>query len=236
MDLQSVTDNLAREVRQLGFTPPVAHVYNPLVYARKPHVLYLQRYGGGIKEAVFVGMNPGPWGMAQTGVPFGEVSLVRDWLGIEAEVAAPEREHPAKRVTGFACRRSEVSGKRLWGFFRGRCGEAERFFDRFFVINYCPLLFLDEGGRNITPDRLRPVEREALLAVCDEALRRLISCLKPTRVIGIGAFAAQRAEIALGDFSIPVGRILHPSPANPAANRNWQETVLRQLGEQGVLI
>ena len=37
----------------------------------------------GRKEAVFLGMNPGLWGMAQTGVPFGTVSLVRDWMGIE---------------------------------------------------------------------------------------------------------------------------------------------------------
>lgn len=236
MDLQSITDNLAEEMQRMRFAPPVTHVYNPLVYARKPHALYLSRFGGGSKEIVFVGMNPGPWGMAQTGVPFGEVTLVRDWLGIEAPVATPEREHPAKQVTGFACRRSEVSGRRLWGFFRGRFGEAERFFNRFFVINYCPLLFLDAGGRNITPDRLRPVERDALLTVCDEALRQLICCLNPARVVGVGGFAAQRAEIALRNLSLPVGRILHPSPANPAANRNWEETVLRQLEEQGVTI
>ena len=234
MDLLQIADALAEEMERLTFSPPVAHVYNPLVYARKPHALYLSRYGKGPKEAVFVGMNPGPWGMAQSGVPFGEIGMVREWLGIEGEVGKPPREHPKKRVEGFSCRRSEVSGRRLWGLFRARFAEPERFFARFFVLNYCPLLFLDAEGRNITPDKLKPAERERLLAACDQSLRSSMECLRPARVIGVGNFAAQRAELALAGLAIPVGRILHPSPANPGANRNWEETVLRQLREQGV--
>ncbi len=234
MDLQKIADTLAAEVDRLSFSPPVAHVYNPLVYAREPHARYLARYGQGPKEAVFVGMNPGPWGMAQTGVPFGEVAMVREWLGIEAAVGKPAHEHPKKLVTGFACRRSEVSGRRLWGLFRSRFGGPERFFARFFVLNYCPLLFLDAAGRNITPDKLKPAEREPLLAACDEALRRSVACLRPARVIGVGSFAAQRAEAALAELTVPVGRILHPSPASPAANKGWEETVLAQLRAQGI--
>lgn len=234
MELLRIADTLAEELGRLTFSPPVAHVYNPLVYARTPHALYLGRYGEGPKEAVFVGMNPGPWGMAQTGVPFGEIGMVREWLGIEGEVGKPAREHPKKPVEGFACRRSEVSGRRLWGLFRARFGSPERFFARFFVLNYCPLLFLDGDGRNLTPDKLKPTEREPLLAACDSALRRSVACLRPARVIGVGNFAARRAEIALTGLDVQVGRVLHPSPANPTANRHWEETVLRQLGEQGV--
>jgi len=129
-----------------------------------------------------------------------------------------------------------VSGRRLWGLFRARFGVPARFFDRFFVLNYCPLLFLDTDGRNLTPDRLKPAERERLQASCDRALRHSIECLRPARVIGVGNFAAQQAERALGGLAIPVGRILHPSPANPTANRSWEETVLRQLGDQGVVL
>ena len=234
MDLLQIADSLAEDLDRLVFSPPVAHVYNPLIYARKPHALYLSRYGEGPKEAVFVGMNPGPWGMAQTGVPFGEISMVKEWLGIEAEVGKPPHEHPKKAVEGFFCRRSEVSGRRLWGLFRGRYAEPERFFKRFFVLNYCPLLFLDAQGRNLTPDKLKPAERELLLAECDRALHRSMECLRPARVIGVGNFAARQSELVLADLAIPVGRILHPSPANPGANRNWEETVLRQLREQGV--
>lgn len=234
MDLLQITEKLVAELDRLTFSSPVAHVYNPLVYAREPHERYLTRYGQGPKEAVFVGMNPGPWGMAQTGVPFGEIETVRDWLRIEGGVGKPAGEHPKKPVEGFACRRSEVSGRRLWGLFRERFGEPERFFARFFVINYCPLLFLDAEGRNITPDRLNKGEQESLQTVCDRALRRAVECLRTARVIGVGNFAAQRAEIALAGLGVPVGRILHPSPSNPSANRHWKETVLEQLKEQGI--
>jgi single-strand selective monofunctional uracil DNA glycosylase len=234
MDLVTITEKLADDMNRLVFSSPVAHVYNPLVYARDPHERYLTRYGTGRKEAVFVGMNPGPWGMAQTGVPFGEVEMVRRWLGISGEVGKPPGEHPRKPVEGFSCRRSEVSGRRLWGLFRSRCGDAEQFFECFFVINYCPLLFLDADGRNITPDKLKRAEQESLLAACDTALRRSMSILGPDRVIGIGAYAAARAEAALDGLDIPVGRILHPSPASPAANRNWEEKALIQLREQGI--
>jgi single-strand selective monofunctional uracil DNA glycosylase len=234
MELLRIADSLAAEIERLHFSPPVAYVYNPLRYAREPLARYLDRYGEGPKEAVFVGMNPGPWGMTQTGVPFGEIGMVRDWLGIEGEVGAPPDEHPKKRVEGFACRRSEVSGRRLWGLFRSRFGEPGRFFGRFFVLNYCPLLFLDAEGRNLTPDKLKPVELAPLQTACDRALRASIGCLRPARVIGVGAFAARQAAAALDGLDIAVGQILHPSPANPAANRDWEGTVLRQLAEQGV--
>ena len=234
MDLLQITEVLVKELALLKFSPPVAHVYNPLVYARQPHERYLSRYGEGPKETLFVGMNPGPWGMAQTGVPFGEVSIVREWLGIEGEVEKPATEHPKKRVEGFSCRRSEVSGRRLWGLFRECSGSPERFFARFFVLNYCPLLFLDREGRNITPDKLKTAERRVLLDICDSALRRAVEFLRPAHVIGVGSFAAEQAATALQGLAIPVGRILHPSPANPNANRNWQETVLAQLREQGI--
>lgn len=236
MNLQQIADTLATELGALTFSPPVTHVYNPLVYAGKPGTLYLDRYGEGPKEAVFLGMNPGPWGMAQTGVPFGEIAMVRDWLGIEAGVDRPEHEHPKKKVEGFSCRRSEVSGRRLWGLFRARFGEAEQFFARFFVLNYCPLLFLDDEGRNITPDKLKQSEREPLLALCDLALRSAMIHLRTSSVIGIGNFAAERAETALAGLNIRVGRILHPSPANPAANSNWEEKAVRQLQEQGIIM
>lgn len=234
MDLLEIADSLAEDLQRLQFGPPAAYVYNPLIYARRPGADYLTRYGNGARETVFVGMNPGPWGMAQTGVPFGEIAVVRDWLGIEAEVDKPAREHPKKLVEGFACRRSEVSGRRLWGLFRERFASPARFFERFFVINYCPLLFLDGQGRNITPDKLKPAERERLLVCCDQALRRAMGCLKPKRVIGVGRFAAGQAATALAGMEIVTGQILHPSPANPQANRCWAETVLRQLREQGV--
>ena len=234
MTLARIARRLCREVEQLEFGPPVAFVYNPLDYARGPHEQYLRRYGAAPKEVVLVGMNPGPFGMVQTGVPFGDVELVRDFLGIEGRVGRPAAEHPKRPVDGFDCARREVSGTRVWSWARERCGTAERFFERFFVVNYCPLAFLEEGGRNRTPDKLKAPEREALFAVCDRALGDTIELLAPRLAVGIGAFAEQRLRAALPDGAVRIGRILHPSPASPAANRGWAEQVEEQLAELGV--
>ena len=233
-DLASVGDALARAVDALSFGAPVAHVYDPLVYARAAWRAYADRYGRGPKEVVLLGMNPGPFGMAQTGVPFGEVELVRDWLGIEAPVGKPPREHPKRPVEGFACARREVSGQRLWGFARDRFEKPERFFARFFVANYCPLLFLEASGRNLTPDKLRASERAPLEAACDEALRRTIAILRPRWVVGVGHFAESRARSALAGVDVAIGRIPHPSPASPTANKGWAEQAARAFAELGI--
>ena len=236
MNLTDITDALVAELQGLTFGPPVSHVYNPLVYARAPYDLYLKRYGASPKEAVFVGMNPGPWGMAQTGVPFGEVGLVRDWLGIRAPVGKPPGEHPARPVLGLDCTRSEVSGRRVWGWVRGRFGAPEHFFSRFFIANYCPLLFMEASGRNRTPDRLPAAERRPLLAACDTALRRTVEFLEPRLVIGVGRFAESRAREALAGLDVEVGVVAHPSPANPTANRGWEALADQALVSLGVEI
>jgi single-strand selective monofunctional uracil DNA glycosylase len=223
---------LADDVDALRFGPRVAYVYNPLRYAAAAHAQYLRRYGPGKKRVLLLGMNPGPFGMAQTGVPFGEVSLVRDWLRIDARIDKPEREHPKRPIEGFACARSEVSGARLWGAFRERHGTPERFFAERFVANYCPLVFMERSGRNLTPDKLPERERTPLLAACDVHLRAVVSALEPEWVIGVGRFARERAERALGG-AVRVGEILHPSPASPLANRGWAaraDAQLRALG------
>ncbi len=229
LNLVDVARDLSEEVDRLDFSGPVSHVYNPLRYAWKPHAKYLERYGRPPKEVLFLGMNPGPWGMVQTGVPFGEVGAARDWLGIEAEVGRPDPEHPKRPVMGFACTRSEVSGARLWGWAKDTFGTPERFFDRFLIANYCPLAFMESTGRNRTPDKLPAAERQPLLAACDRALLHTVELLRPRIVIGIGAFAESRARAALGGVDIRIGRILHPSPASPAANRGWAERATVEL-------
>src|SRR5580704_6843533 len=153
-ELIAAARKLSADAGRLTFSVPVAYVYNPLEYAWAAHELYLRKYGAGRKRVVFLGMNPGPFGMAQTGVPFGEVAAVRDWLKINAKIGKSEQEHPKRPITGFDCARSEVSGRRLWGLFAERFGEAEKFFAGHFVANYCPLVFCEAGGRNITPDKL----------------------------------------------------------------------------------
>ncbi len=224
---------LSEAVDRLDFPPPVAHVYNPLAYAGTAHESYLRRYGSTRKRVLFLGMNPGPFGMMQTGVPFGEIAAVRDWLGIDAGVDAPERQHPKRPIEGFACARSEVSGRRLWGLFAARFGHAEAFFTEHFVVNYCPLAFLEVSGRNLTPDKLAAAATAPLYAACDRHLATLLDVLRPEWIVGVGGFAEQRAR-HVGGERVRIGRMLHPSPASPAANRDWAGSATRQLIEQGI--
>lgn len=236
MSLISAAQQLRQDLRPLRFSAPTSFVYQPLDYAWQPHQAYLQRYGSSEKKVVFLGMNPGPFGMTQTGVPFGEIAAVRDWMGICEPVGQPEHEHPKRRVLGFDCPQSEVSGRRLWGLFAQRFGTPQAFFQDHFVANYCPLVFMEDSGRNRTPDKLPANETQTLEAICDAHLRAVITTLKPEWVIGVGAFAeacALRArETLAGTFQ--VGRILHPSPASPAANRDWAGAATRQLEKLGV--
>lgn len=225
---------LSDEVGALRFAKPVTHVYNPLEYAGRGHRRYLRRFAEGRKRIVFLGMNPGPFGMAQTGVPFGEIASVRDWMGIEERIDKPPREHPTRPIEGFACRRNEVSGARLWGAVAERFGEPEAFFRDHFVANYCPLVFMEASGRNRTPDKLAPGERARLYAACDAHLREVVETLEPEWVIGIGRFAEGRAAEALAPGTVRLGRILHPSPASPLAQRDWAGKALRELRELGV--
>jgi single-strand selective monofunctional uracil DNA glycosylase len=230
--LVPISSDLAASVDRLRF-PSVAYVYNPLVYAWEPHSAYLERWGSKApRELLLVGMNPGPFGMAQTGVPFGDVTMVRDFLGIAGRVGKPPVEHPRRPIAGFACHRSEVSGTRFWGWARERFGTAERFFDRVYVANWCPLVFMEESGRNRPPDKLAADERVELFELCNAALASVVEATRPELVVGIGAFAEQRAREALGG-EVTVGRILHPSPASPAANTDWAGSVDTRLGELG---
>ncbi len=229
-----IIDDLLAALAPLAFGSPVTHVYNPLIYARKGYDRYQSRYGKPPRAVLLVGMNPGPWGMAQTGVPFGDAAMVREWLAIEAAVGSPEREHPKRPVTGGDCDKKEVSGRRLWGWARDRFGTPDRFFSRFFVINYCPLVFMEESGRNRTPDKLPKAEKAPLFAACDRALRRTVACYDPEVVVGVGAFAEERAAGALSEAGVTVGRIPHPSPANPRANQGWGAQADAALADLGV--
>lgn len=230
------TRRLAKALRVLEFSSPVACVYRTLDYAWLPHRTYLETYGTGTKRVVFLGMNPGPFGMAQTGVPFGEVAAVRDWMGIETEVEKPTPEHPKRPIDGFHCKRSEVSGRRFWGLFADRFENADAFFKDHFVLNFCPLVWMSESGANLTPDKLPAVEMAPVEEACQKHLQEVIGLLQPDCLVGVGAFAEERlrrAAMACGSSAV-IGRVLHPSPASPAANRGWAELAAQQLAGLGV--
>eukprot|EP00752_Nemacystus_decipiens_P016900 g15129.t1 len=225
---------LRTAVNKLAFADPVTHVYNPMHYAWPMHKAFIERYGGGTKRVLMLGMNPGPWGMAQTGLPFGEIAAVKDYLGIEAAIGKPKQEHPKRPVEGLSCERSEVSGRRLWGLMAERYPDPVGFFAEHMVVNYCPLVFMAESGKNITPDKLPAAEREPLEKACDTHLRGLVEVWRPEWIVGVGAFAEKCAKRALAGMDLNFGRILHPSPASPIANRGWAPQAEKQMVEMGL--
>lgn len=234
----SATATLRDRTEQLQFGPPVHFTYNPLTYAWNPHEQYIRTYGNGEKQHIFLGMNPGPFGMAQTGVPFGEVNAVLNWLHIRGEIKQPPRSHPKRPIEGFDCPRSEVSGRRLWGLFAETFGSAEDFFRHNYVANYCPLIWMSASGANITPDKLSAEQKNAVDAVCMKHLISLISILKPHTLVGIGTYATQKLKIAATQFpnkNFTIGTLLHPSPASPIANKFWPERPIQQLKELKIL-
>lgn len=226
------------ELRQIDYSPVTDWIYAPLEYAWDVYELYLRTYVHESASVVFIGMNPGPWGMTQTGIPFGEIAAVKGWLQLSATVNQPERVLPKRPIEGFDCSKSEVSGRRLWGLFKDRFGIAKDFFQEHFVANYCPLTFMDAGGKNLTPDKFPASVRAPLELACDKHLIRTLEILKPKYLVGVGGFAEQcglRCIESLPVNSRPhVFRILHPSPASPAANRDWSGNVTSKMIQEGV--
>ncbi|CAG2210943.1 SMUG1 [Mytilus edulis] len=229
---------LCQHLKMISFGEPVSHIYNPLVYAFETHLKFLKTFCTSDKSVLFLAMNPGPFGMSQNGVPFGEVSAVRDWFKIRGNVQKPAREHPKRCITGLDCHRSEVSGGRFWGFFKRVCGTPEVFFRHCFVHNFCPLAFMSPTGRNITPPELRADQRNALNHACDMALIETLNILQVKIIVCIGKFVESRVQSVLknqGNNEIRVERITHPSPINPAANKGWDDTVYQQLKDIGIM-
>ena len=240
--LELAAKRLVRDLAVYGESAPelgVAYVLNPLDYAWNVHQAFLRRYAPsepGQVEAVLVGMNPGPWGMAQTGVPFGSPDLVREFLGLSGiAVKEPAHVHPKRRIAGLESARGEVSGRRLWGGARDCFGDAEAFFARFFVLNYCPLVFQSETGANLTPDKLPKDYMAASAAACDRHLEAALRALGPKTAIGVGKWAEQQLRKVVGaaGLEVEVATILHPSPASPVANRGWLEQARAQLEAMG---
>ena len=236
LNLIDAADQLRKALQPLSFSVPVTHTYNPLDYAWERHCDYLERFGRGPKRVLMLGMNPGPFGMAQTGVPFGEIAAVRDWMGISGPVGKPDPEHPRRPITGFDCERSEVSGRRLWGLFAQRFPRAEDFFKNYFVANFCPLVWMKATGANLTPDKIPAESMAPVNEACRQHLCSVVKALDPQFLIGVGAYAQKQLASAADELgcTATLGRILHPSPASPAANRDWSGTATRQLEEQGI--
>ena len=227
-DVEKFADSLVKE-------GSVDAVYNPLAYAWEPHRAYLELASGGGAKTLLLGMNPGPHGMGQMGIPFAATSVVRELLKItNLEVGQPRKPHPKRPISGLDWPKEEVSGTRLWGLLANEYGSAESIFKSVFLLNHCPLmLFSGERATNITPDKITGPTTKALLERCDEHLREVVDIMQIERVIGVGRYSEKRALNALSGIDRSITTCWHPSPASPLANRNkgedWKKNVRNVL-------
>ena len=177
-------------------------------------------------------MNPGPYGMAQTGVPFGATAMARNVLHIEErEVKTPLGAHPKRPVEGLSMQRQEVSGTRFWSMLADHYGSTESIFSNIYVVNHCPLLLLGETGRNVTPVDLPQSVIEPVLKACDRHLKSVVDVMGIEAVVGVGNYAKKRAKSVLD--GVHIDSMWHPSPASPLANRNggadWRANAISKI-------
>lgn len=210
----------------------VAHVTNPLDYAWGFHEQFIDKWSGFGATTLLLGMNPGPYGMAQTGVPFGATAMARDILQIEErDVKTPPDAHPKRPIEGLSMERQEVSGTRFWSMLSDHYGSTEAIFSNIFVVNHCPLLILGETGRNVTPVDLPKSTIEPVLKACDRHLKSVVDIMGIETVVGVGNYAKKRAQSVLTDVHIDA--MWHPSPASPLANRNggadWRANAISKI-------
>ncbi|KAH8374826.1 hypothetical protein KR200_006973 [Drosophila serrata] len=211
-------------------------MYNPIVYASQLHCDYLRRYLNGAKKLVFIGMNPGPNGMAQTGIPFGNVRTVKVLMQLSGSVEKPPNEHPKRPVVGLDCRIEEPSGVRLWELFLRLAGNMETFAQQCFVHNFCPLAFFDEAGKNLTPGELKGTYKQQLRDRCLDTLEEQLHLLQPQVVVAVGEYvhtALKRSKFCKSD-SVIVLRLPHPSPRS-VNNNNWPEKAQAFLEDNGLI-
>ncbi len=210
------------------------YIYNPLVYANEMFFEYIREYVAFPTKYLFLGMNPGPFGMTQTGIPFGEINIVLEYLKLNKPIDSPTIEHPNRKIEGLNINRSEISGKRLWGYIKQKYPNPYEMRNNIYIANYCPLVFLSsqKTAKNITPNKLKKETRLKIDNICDQYLFETIDLLECEKLIGIGKYAMGK----LKNDKIPFSSILHPSPASPLANKGWAEQAEKQLLDFGVIL
>lgn len=236
-----ITTRLRDRASKICFEHKVGWYYNPLDYAWPVHRAYKESLCNPSGRALLVGMNPGPWGMGQTGVPFGDPQIVGDWMGLGKDfvIKKPASERDSRPVNGFDSERREGSGQRLYGFLKECFGNLKNFFEANFVISYCPLLMFTPEAKNLTPPNLLKKEKKKIYSICDPYLKDMINIYSPEVLVGIGKFATERLREVSPSDGDDIFRIPHPSPANPEATRNggsyWRSRVKKVLTEANLI-
>lgn len=209
-------------------------IYNPLEYCLDPFIQYLEK-GGEKRDIVFLGMNPGPFGMMQNGIPFGASNFVNNYLNIEKDFDKQkiEKEHPKYKIIGKNIERQEISGTKLWGLIQSFYPDSNTFLENQIVLNYLQLAILDkEKGKNITPDKLNKDVRTKIENICDNQLREILDILESKVLIGVGKYSYD--SLLRVKKNEKVIKINHPSPLNARYFKTWTEDTKKLLIDENI--
>ena len=284
MDLIKTTCALADDLHALRRPAGVSHVYNPLRYMWPAHERFLSRHyvtdrasapDGRLdfyepagtarpRQYLILGMNPGPHGMVQTGLPFGDVVNAAAMLGYRTgdQVLAPVLDgvelHPGRPVIGLVATRREASGERLWGGLAAIFGGLDQTLAQCFAANYCPLAYFadDAQGTNVTPEdfgkktingkpnpRHDPGYAAELDKICLPYLVRVARAMRVEVILAVGRYAEAKANIIAALCpeatrrcpSPKVVYLTHPSPLATRSAGEWATMARHALENVGAL-
>ncbi len=231
-------------------------IWNPGLYGETWHARFRRLYRPGQHPLVVFGLNPGPYGMAQTGIPFTDIrrlvsalpDLAAELRGRGERVEPPGLAPPGLRP--YLSRSFESSAVRVYRFLKKGWGGAERGWTEVVVANPCTLLFIDPAeGKNRTPAdlaraaRLRGSGRDQVRELVESFGRIRIRCA----VESIEALSPRGAILLGKDVQAALGpalrRILgearvipweHPARAVPESWASGLLSALRRRGLTGI--
>ncbi|KAI8124664.1 hypothetical protein FF38_10666 [Lucilia cuprina] len=213
---------LNEKLRNITTPLEISYIYNPVEYAADLHQAYLKKYLKGGKKVLFIGLNPGPNGMGQTGIPFGNITTVRDKMGLNGTVNQPPNIHPKRPVNGLATTIEEPSGKRLWTKFQELSdGSLDIFFEQCFVYNFCPLLFYNSKGDYISPQKLKAPYNRQISNACLHTIEQILELIQPEVIVAIGRYAYDNLKAVKYCIEKRLLYLRHPSPR--ACTKNWSK-------------
>jgi len=225
-------ERFAKEARGAGL-----QVWNPALYALDIYQEYLTKFPPEPGAILALGLNPGPYGMAQTGIPFTDCRTASGALGMEMTIpgkAPDDLISRLKKANGKWRGTYERSSLGMYRFLILAWGDIKTAYRNWFVGNPCPLLFLDPERWNVTP--------------ADPRLRRMkeVGELRQRAVIGFSEILNPRGIVCFGkDVAKAVGEVAirqvgpdrvvfyeHPARAVP---EKWAAGLLQELTQRQLL-
>jgi single-strand selective monofunctional uracil DNA glycosylase len=226
-------------------------IWNPGLYAASWHALFRKEYPASAGCILVFGLNPGPYGMAQTGIPFTDLKRLREHLprlakGLERRGCSLAGVGLAPRsLRPYLSRTFESSAVRVYRFLSRGWGSAEDGWRSVVVANPCSLLFMDAAGENRTPaDLVGAVSRRtgSLVAArrlrerCN-ALRRLaareaVRVLSPRGVVLLGKDAQRAMQTGIAPLLGPDSILGWEHPARAVPDR-WAMGLLEEIKRRG---